>query len=76
LEPLAKTDDNLPFLIKSYLTLIERTLEDFRIAFVLKPEPQDANVVIVGITEDTPRNFIHDLIHFRKTLRFMNPRGV
>lgn len=37
----------------SFLTIAERTIEDIRITTMLPPEPQDDNIVIVGINEDT-----------------------
>jgi adenylate cyclase len=40
-----------------YLTVVERFFSDFRIATLLPPEPQDPDVVIVAITEDTLRLF-------------------
>ncbi len=67
----------------SFLTQAERTLADFRIATTLRPEPQDPNIVIVGITEDTlalfpyrepvDRAFLAGLL---KTLEARKPRLV
>ncbi|HMA49594.1 MAG TPA: adenylate/guanylate cyclase domain-containing protein [Magnetospirillaceae bacterium] len=41
----------------SFLTLAERTVEDIRVASALPTEPQDPDIVIVGITEDTLKQF-------------------
>ncbi|HLN25147.1 MAG TPA: adenylate/guanylate cyclase domain-containing protein [Patescibacteria group bacterium] len=41
----------------SFLTLGERTVADIRTATLLPPEPQDPDVVIVAITEDTLTRF-------------------
>ncbi len=40
-----------------YLTVVERFFSDFRIATLQPPEPQDPDVVIAAITEDTLRLF-------------------
>jgi adenylate cyclase len=40
-----------------YLTVVERFFSDFRIATLLPPEPQDPDIVIAAITEDTLRLF-------------------
>ena len=41
----------------SVVTLLERTVEDIRVATLLPHEPQDPDIVIVGITEDTLKLF-------------------
>jgi len=67
----------------SFLTLAERAIEDFRLATVQKPEPQDPNIVIIGITEETlalfpyrepvDRGFLADLL---ETIAAKHPRAV
>ncbi len=39
------------------LSQLERIVQDIRVATMLPPEPQDPNVVIVAITEDTLKLF-------------------
>jgi class 3 adenylate cyclase/CHASE2 domain-containing sensor protein len=67
----------------SFLRQVERFLEDFRIATLLRPEPTDADIVIVGIKEQTlalfpyrepvNRGFLADLL---QTLADRHPRAV
>jgi len=67
----------------SFMTLAERTVEDIRVASSLPVEPQDPDIVILGITEDTltqfpyrepvDRGFIADLL---KWVESKHPRGV
>jgi len=67
----------------SFLKLGELALEDFRIANLLKPEPQDPNIVIISITEDTlqlfpyrepvDRGFLADLL---ETLQARKPKAI
>ena len=67
----------------SFLTLAERTVEDIRVASALPTEPQDPDIVIVAITEDTlkqfpyrepvDRTFLADLLKF---IESKHPRAV
>ncbi len=67
----------------SFVTLAERTVEDIRVASSLPIEPQDPDIVILGITEDTltqfpyrepvDRAFIADLL---KWIEAKHPRAV
>ena len=65
------------------LTESERLVEDIRTATLVPPEPQDSQVVIVGITEETlrqfpyrspvDRSFLADLL---QTLEARHPRAI
>jgi class 3 adenylate cyclase/CHASE2 domain-containing sensor protein len=67
----------------AFVTLTERTVEDRRVASALPVEPQDPNIVILGITEDTltqfpyrepvDHHFIADLL---KWVESKHPRAV
>src|ERR1700744_4146113 len=67
----------------SFVTLAERTVEDIRVASSLPVEPQDPDIVILGITEDTiaqfpyrepvDRAFVSDLLKWIET---KHPRAV
>lgn len=67
----------------SFVTLAERTVEDIRVASSLPTEPQDPQIVIVGITEDTlamfpyrepvDRGFLADLLEYLET---KHPRAI
>ncbi len=67
----------------SFMTLIERAVEDFRITTFLPKEPQDKDIVIVAINEDTlaqfpyrepvDHGFIADLL---QTLESRHPRAI
>jgi adenylate cyclase len=67
----------------AFLFYAEQLVDDFRIALLLPAEPQDTNIVIVTITEETlaqfpyrepiDRGFLADLLHLIET---MGPRAI
>lgn len=67
----------------SFLTLAERTVADIRTATMMPPEPQDPDIVIAAITEDTlslfpyrspvDRQFLATLL---RTLEQRHPRAI
>jgi len=63
----------------SFLTLAERTVEDIRVASALPTEPQDPDIVIVGITEDTLKQFPYrepvDHAFLADLLKFIRPHA-
>ena len=67
----------------AFVTLAERTVEDRRVASALPVEPQDPNIVILGITEDTLTQFPyrepvdhHFLADLLKWVESKHPRAV
>jgi class 3 adenylate cyclase len=67
----------------AFLTQAERFVEDLRIATLLPPEPQDPNIVIAGITEDTLKLFPYRspvdrefLANLLKALDAKHPRAI
>ena len=67
----------------AFVTLAERTIEDRRVASALPVEPQDPNIVILGITEDTLARFPyrepvdhHFLADLLKWVESKHPRAV
>jgi class 3 adenylate cyclase len=65
------------------LSQLERIVQDIRTATMLPPEPQDPNVVIVAITEDTLKQFPYRspvdrgfLAHLLASLDAKKPRAI
>jgi adenylate cyclase len=67
----------------AFLTQAERFVEDLRIATLLPPEPQDPNIIIAAINEDTLQLFPYRspvdrafLANLLKTLDQRHPRAI
>ncbi len=62
----------------NFFTLAERTVADIRVAMISPPEPQDPDIVIVAITEETLRLFPYrspvDRLFLANLLRMLEKR--